>query len=67
MKKREFTEMRTQPLEKLTARVSELKAEIVKAQMPSLGKTEKNVKIAHKLRKEVSQILTIITEKKNAK
>lgn len=64
MKKQQFQEVKNESIEKLVARVAELKLKIVKAQMPSLGETPTNVKIAHNLRREVAQLMTLISQKK---
>ncbi|GEM_PF-1935212 len=63
MKTKELQALRSESIEKLSEKVMELKKEIVKAEMPSLGENPTNVKIAHHLKKNVAQIKTIITEK----
>ena len=67
MKKRELNELKNESAEKLMARVAELKAEIVRVQMPSLGKTETNLKKAKAMRKTVAQMLGLITQNKQTK
>ncbi len=67
MKSRELKETRNETVEKMTERIAILKSQIVKAQMPRLGETKSNVKIALAARREVAQLKTLITEKQNQK
>ena len=64
MKKQQLQEVRTQTIEKLTEQVKELRVKSMKASMPSLGDRPSNVKVAYNLRKQIAQIMTVITEKK---
>ena len=64
MKTKQLKEVREESVEKLTARVSELKTQVLKESIPSLGKEVKNLKAVSGLKREIAQLLTIIGEKK---
>ncbi len=67
MKTRELKEIRNQTVEKMNEKIVELKAHVVKTQMPRLGETKTNVKIARAAKREIAQLKTLITEKLNTK
>lgn len=67
MKTRELKETRNETVEKMEEKIVLLKASVIKAQMPRLGETKTNVKIARAAKREISQLKTLITEKLNTK
>ncbi len=62
MKKNDFKNLKTKKTEDLRKVVSEKKNELIKLISNKSSKTEKNVKKAKNLKREVSQILTLIRE-----
>lgn len=64
MNTRELKELRTTPIEKLEAQVIALRDEVVTKKMPKLGDTVRDLKAIRNLRRDIAQILTIITERK---
>lgn len=62
MKTKQLQEMRKESVESMTAKIAELKMQIAKIQMPRLGETPTNVKIASGLKRDIAQIKTLITE-----
>ena len=67
MKTRELKEMRNESVEKMNEKISTLQALVVKEQMPRLGETKTNAKIARAARRDIAQLKTLITEKLNTK
>lgn len=66
MKKKAFTELKGETVEQLTARVATLKKTVLKESMPALGDARVNLKGAKHAKRDIAQLLTLITEKKNA-
>lgn len=66
MNTRELNELRSVPIEKLEARVLALRDEVATKKMPRLGDTVRDLKAIRNLRRDIAQILTIITERKKA-
>lgn len=67
MKTREIKETRNETVEKMSEKIATLKELVVRTQMPRLGETKTNVKIARAARREIAQLKTLITEKLNTK
>lgn len=65
MKIKELKELKSKDIKDLEAMVSKKKLELIKNQVKIASGKEKNLKTAWKLRKEISQIVTIVKQKEN--
>lgn len=63
MKTRELKEIRNETVEKLSEKIAQLRVVLLKEQMPRLGETKTNVKIARARKRDIAQLKTIISEK----
>lgn len=64
MKKNDFKNMKAKKIEDLEKMVSEKKHELMKLLSDKSSKAEKNIKKGRNIKKEIAQILTVITEMK---
>ncbi len=64
MKKTELKELRTLNLKELETRLASLKKKWLETQVKISVGEEKNIKAARNLRRDIAQILGIITQKK---
>jgi ribosomal protein L29 len=63
MKKKEVTDLKTKDVKELDKKVVSLRLEIAKSKAETKSSTEKNLRKVKNLRKDLSQVLTIIREK----
>lgn len=63
MKKNDLATLRQKEVKDLEKMLKEKKAEVAKTEINTVAGKEKNVKKANNLRREISQILTLIRER----
>lgn len=63
MKQKELQELRTKTAEELTAMVAQKRVELAKIKAELATGRHKNIKIVKNLRRDVSQMLTVLREK----
>lgn len=64
MKRKDLVELKTKEVKDLTKMLGEKKIELEKIRVNIRAGKEKNLKKASNLRRDISQILTLISEKK---